>query len=619
MHAGIDESKSHSSESQNLSTTQDYPTGVTPIETNKMSSPSATTTFSVETEIGLCPCDFEGRMCSPSCRENTYNPTANANNCIDTGTEKYTNSAANAEKMDSIDPKHINSHSTSKAPYDLNIEPVEGGSYTSCSSLLPSGHSGSLDSHITEESLFPPLLQRTGVDMPLLTPEPIDKAGICHLPPVLTQEMPSLTLADDGLSGILPSTSHTHWVAPVLQRETPIDSPSSSETKREGKESEKMTSKEMLTEAHTDSWHLDSPYQCEAAVPDFTGNIAHLTTNTMNKITPGDVHEMLTIPEIAVEEDHTKRESLTHAQSDASPSNLLQSTEPQKEQPNLAELTSKVDDKDIALSRSLMTGSSNNNPPASFLQSCTQKSAVHLHQMDKTPLQHTTFSPSSCTSQNPYIEPKPFSNNIWKNLNSHSPAVLIQSLNPELPSDFAHDPLPYTMWTEPQCKEVTDLEDTEQDLQEHQGEGCGPLTWAQLEPTSLISASAAEPLGICGDYDLHRVETDGAEALVLCTELEREREAEGGLEPDTAVSPLGLGGGEQDGVSDMEEGVSEGEEEEQLSSAKEESSSDSSEEDEDEEEEEEEEEENDTSSHVCDESGLEPGEVCAVSIPSHTI
>ncbi|XP_076001551.1 lysine-specific demethylase 4C-like [Genypterus blacodes] len=405
--------------------------------------------------------------------------------------------------------------------------------------------------------------------------------------------------SDDGLSRILPSTSHSHWVAPVLQRETPIDSQSSSETKREGKESGRMTSKEMLTVANANGWHLDSPYKREAAVPDFTGNIAYLATNTMNKVTHGDVHEMLTVPEIAVGED------LTHAQSNAFPSNLLQSTEPLKElQPNL---TRKVDNKDIALSHSLLASSSNNNPPASFLQLCPQKTAVHLHQMDKTPLQHTTFSPSPCVSPNPYTEPKPFSNNIWKNLNSHSPAVLIQSLNPELPSDFAHDPLPYTMWTEPQCKEVTDLEDTEQHLQEHQGEGGGTLTWAQLEPTSLISASAAEPLGICGDYDLHRVEADRADALVLCTELERE--AEVGLGPDTAVSSLGLGGGgEQDGVSDMEEGVSEGEEE-QLSSAKEESSSESSDEEEDEEEEEEEE-ENDTSSHVCDESGLEPGEVC---------
>lgn len=212
------------------------------------------------------------------------------------------------------------------------------------------------------------------------------------------------------------------------------------------------------------------------------------------------------------------------------------------------------------------------------------------------------------------MEPKPFSSSIWKNLNSQSPAVLIQSLNPELPSDFTHDPLPYTMWTEPQCKEVTDLEDPEQHLREseNQEEEGGPLTWAQLEPTSLVSVGAVEPLGLCGDYELHRGEADGSEALSLCRELGRQREAEECLNSDAAVSPLALGGGEQDGVSDMEEGGSDGEEEaEQQSSAKAESSSDSSDE--------EEEEENDTSNYECYESGLEPGEVCAVSALLRTV
>uniref|UniRef100_A0A673A226 Lysine-specific demethylase 4B n=1 Tax=Sphaeramia orbicularis TaxID=375764 RepID=A0A673A226_9TELE len=187
--------------------------------------------------------------------------------------------------------------------------------------------------------------------------------------------------------------------------------------------------------------------------------------------------------------------------------------------------------------------------------------------------------------------------------------ILIQSLHPELPSDFTHDPLPYTMWTEPQCKEVTDLEDPQQDLREsenQEGEG-GTLTWAQLEPTSLVGA--VEPLGLCGDYGLHRGETDGAEALSLCRESGRPREAEGSTLTDIPVSPLGIGGGggEQDGVSDMEEGGSDGEEVERQSSAK--SSSDSSDE----------EEENDPSNDECDESGLEPGEVCAVSVHLHTI
>ncbi|KAF7662413.1 hypothetical protein LDENG_00236890 [Lucifuga dentata] len=600
MHAGIDESRSHSSISQNLSTnTQDHSTEVMPLEANEMSSSSATTSISVETEIGLCPCDSEAKISSPSCREATLNIMENTD-CMDTGTDN----CSNAEKMDSIDSKHINSHSTTKkAVYNLNAEPVEGGSYTACGSLSPSGHNSSLDNRSTDENLFPPLLQRNGVDMPLLTPEPTDKVGICPLPPLLIQEMPSLTLADDGLIGVLPSRSDAHQVAPVLQRETPIDSLSSSEARQEEKESETMTSKETLTVEHANSWHLDS----RAAVSDFEGNTAQLTTNTMHKVMSGGIHEMQ-MPEISAEEDHTKRESLIHAQSDATPSNVFPGTTQQTEQqPNLAEVTSKVnsnnsDQRDNTHSQSnvssLLTATSNNNPPAVSLPLCTQNSTHSLHQVDKTHPHH------SKTSQNPFIEHKPFPNNIWKNLSSQSPAVLIQSLDPELPSDFTHDHLPFTMWTEPQCKEVTDLEDPEQDLREseHQDEESGPLTWAQLEPTSLISSGAIEPLGLCGDYELHRAEADRAEALALCTELEQEREAEGSLEHDTAVSPL-LQGREQDGVSDMDEGGSEGEEDEQQSSAKGETSSDSSDE--------EAEEENDTSNYVCDESGLEPGEVCA--------
>uniref|UniRef100_A0A667XW11 Lysine-specific demethylase 4B n=1 Tax=Myripristis murdjan TaxID=586833 RepID=A0A667XW11_9TELE len=141
---------------------------------------------------------------------------------------------------------------------------------------------------------------------------------------------------------------------------------------------------------------------------------------------------------------------------------------------------------------------------------------------------------------------------------------------------------------------------------ENQGEEGGPLTWAQLEPTALLSAGAVEPLGLCGDYELHRVEADGPEALALCRELGREREAEGSLDTDPPGS-LGIEGKEQEEVSDGEEGGSEEEEEEQQSSAKGESSSDSSDE-------EEEEEENDTSDYECGESGLEPGEVCPSGI-----
>ncbi|XP_071388144.1 lysine-specific demethylase 4C isoform X2 [Centroberyx affinis] len=612
---GIEESRPYSPEPQHLSTSQDCSIGITPLEANKMGSSSPTTGSSVEAEVGSCPLDSEAQTVSSSCREEALSTDRK----MDTGTENYTNNTAQAEKMDSTE--HINQHSTTEALYDLNTEPVEGGSCTSCSSLSPLGQQCRLENSSTEENLIPPLLQRNGVDMPLLTPEQAgDKVGICPLPPVLTQEMPSLTLADDGLTEVPPSRSHTHQVAPVLQRETPTGSPSSQGAKQEETETDSVMSTE--TVKHANNWHSDSSqYDHEGAgISDLEANTANLTSNAMHKMASDGLHETQTMAEIAVGEDHTKSESLSPAQSDAAASQLIHNAALQPEQrPNLAELATKENSKDptqrntaftLSSVGSLLTGTSSHNPPAPSLPLSTQNnshSALQLHQMDESHLHHNTYSPSHCNSQSPYMEPKPFSSSIWKNLNSQSPAVLIQSLHPDLPSDFTHDPLPYTMWTEPQCKEVTDLDDPEQDLREseNQEEEGGPLTWAQLEPTSLVSAGAVEPLGLCGDYELHREEADGVEALALCRELGREREAEGSLDPEAPGSPLGMAGGEQEGVSDMEEGGSEEEEEEQQSSARGESSSESSEE------EEEEEEENDTSDYECGESGLEPGEVCA--------
>uniref|UniRef100_A0A671YEI3 Lysine-specific demethylase 4B n=1 Tax=Sparus aurata TaxID=8175 RepID=A0A671YEI3_SPAAU len=563
MHPENNESRCCTPEPQHLPTSQDCSIRVPPLEDNKHSSSHITST-SLVTETSLCPPDSKTQTASSSCREDTLSLTPNTDSSMDTGAEKYTNSTAKADKMDTVcDPKHINPHSTTEALYDLKIEPVEGDSYTSCGSFSPAGHNCSLEKSSTEENLPPPLLQRNAVDMPQLTPEPEDKAGICPLPPVLTQEMPSLTLANDGITEVPKTTLCCHQVAPVLQRETPTGSPSSQEAKQEEGETDLM-SKEPLTVEHANNWHLDSAYNCEgAAVSGLEGNTAHLTASALHKITSGGVHEMLIMPEIAAENDRTKLENVTTGQSDASPCQLVQNPARQTEQQyGLAELASKVNSEDsaqrdcvlsLSTADSLLTGTSNNNPPAPSPPLCTHSdshTALQLHH-------NTTYSPSHCTSQNPYMEPKPFSSSIWKNLNSQSSAVLIQSLNPELPSDFTHDPLPYTMWTEPQCK------------QEEDG---GPLTWAQLEPTSLVSVGAVEPLGLCGDYELHRGEADTSEALSLCRELGRQREAEESLHSDTAVSPL--------------------------------SSSDSSEE-------EEEEEENDTSNYKCFESGLEPGEVCA--------
>ncbi|XP_029908128.1 lysine-specific demethylase 4C isoform X3 [Myripristis murdjan] len=614
IHAGIEEPRPYSPEPQNLSMSQDCSLEVTPLEGNKM----LTSGISVETEVGSCPIECEAQASSSLCRDEASSLTPNTDRDLDTGTENYTSKTAKAEKMESTEPQHNNQPSTTEALYDPSTEPAEGDSYTSCSSLSTLRHQCSLENSSTEENLIPPLLQRNGVDMPLLTPEQAgDKVGVSPLPPVLTQEMPSLTLADDGLTDPLPSTSHTHQVAPVLQRETLTGSPSSHEAKQEETVIESMMAKETQPVEHASDWHSDSSrYGKEAGISDLDTNMSDLTSNTMHKNTSDGLHESQTMPDIAVEQDHAVLESLTPAQCCASTSQQNQNTALHTEQlPNPVEITTKENtknstqrDSEFNFSSSHWTSTSSHNPPAPSLSICTQNdshTALQLHQVDETHLQRNTYSPSHCSSQNAYIDPKPFSSSIWKNLNSHSPAVLIQSLHSELPSDFTHDPLPYTMWTEPQCKEVTDLDDPGQDLREseNQGEEGGPLTWAQLEPTALLSAGAVEPLGLCGDYELHRVEADGPEALALCRELGREREAEGSLDTDPPGS-LGIEGKEQEEVSDGEEGGSEEEEEEQQSSAKGESSSDSSDE-------EEEEEENDTSDYECGESGLEPGEVCA--------
>uniref|UniRef100_A0A7N9B1P5 Lysine-specific demethylase 4B n=1 Tax=Mastacembelus armatus TaxID=205130 RepID=A0A7N9B1P5_9TELE len=92
--------------------------------------------------------------------------------------------------------------------------------------------------------------------------------------------------------------------------------------------------------------------------------------------------------------------------------------------------------------------------------------------------------------------------------------------------------------------------------------------------------------------------------MVSVLEMGRQREAGENLQSDAAVLPLRMGRGEQDELCDMEEGGSDVDDDvEQESSTKGGSSSDSSDE-----------EENDTTNINCDESGLEPGEVCAVSI-----
>ncbi|XP_075887374.1 lysine-specific demethylase 4C [Nelusetta ayraudi] len=426
---------------------------------------------------------------------------------------------------------------SSEALYSPKNEPAGGDSCTPCHSPRLSGGDRSPEARSGEENLPPPLLQRNAADMPLLTPEREDKAGRCPLPPILTQEMPSLTPAHEGASDAPGATSSScgEPAAPVLQRETPTGSPSSSSSSSPG------------------DGEMDSAAAALKTASDGVGEMENGNTKLQN----------------AAGEQNQPVQSVGFAGEDRDGPALSDGARPPPS-----------------------TGTSNGGAPPAPPPSASSPSRCTVR----------------CPGRSPFTEPGPLPGSVWKNLSSPSSAVLTQSLSPpELPPDFAHDPLPYAMWAEPRCKEVTDLEGSDMELRGAEGlvgeEGGGTLTWAQLEPTSLISVGAAEPLGLCGDYEPQMGVGGGSEGLSLC------RGAEEIQHLDTAgASPLVMGGGEQDVGSDMEE--EEEEEERRKRGTRGDNSSESSD-DEEEEEEDEEDEENDAGSYRCYGSGLEPGEICA--------
>lgn len=539
-----------------------------------LDSPSRTNR-SAETLMDTCLSEPQANVSASSTSALTM--STDTDRSTHTGTRNYTNDTVKAENMDvDVDPVHVNQHSDMKALY----EPAEGDSYTPSGSFAASQHTQSVGKGSTEESLLPPLLQRNAADMPQLTPEPAGKVGVSPLPPVLTQEMPSLTPADDDFTHFHKSGALSHQIAPVLQRETPTGSPSSQEAREEGTN---LQPAEPCTGDHDNRWHLEASVNCEETAE---ANTDHLAASGLCKRTSGDVHEMLI--KSAAEGDHSTLESFIPEQSDTTQSQLVQrSVQLNLPNPNKDNYRTQ---RDGACSPNVMLLSAN----ASDVPQ-TPDSSLHPQHENHSALKpnyHTMYP--NCSSQ--HTEPKTSSSSIWKNFTSQSPAVLIQSLHPDLPSDFSHDPLPYTMWTEPQCKEVTDLEDAAKDLcrSENQEDEGGSLTWAQLEPTSLLSVGAIEPLGLCEDYELQKVEENRAGSV------SRQSEADACLHPERVAS---LHRTEQDETDMEDEEASDLEDEEQQHSLKGRCSSDSSEE----------EEENDPNNYKCDESGLEPGEVSAVS------
>lgn len=606
LHPGTDELQCFSNEQHDLSTSLHCTIRDLPPEDEKMhlvlhkASPS-------NSEVSIGPSDPETQT---SRRQDGSSQSTNTDDSMDMGTENIHN--RNSAKPDTMcDLKHVTPQCNTEAlSCCLQTVPVGGGSPTSSHTHSPAGLNCSLENISTEENVFPPLLQRNSIDMPLLTPELEDKTSICLLPPVLTQEMPSLTPAHDGIPNVSRLASCTNQVAPVLQREMPTSSLSLHPAKQEDEQTD------CVMPEHGNSWHLALLYNCEVAASSGShGNTAHLSASFTHNATPGGVHDMRNKPEIATETGHTEAKNVSTEQNGRSPHQLVQDNAPQSEQDyisttltstdNLDHLGSRADVLSLSSAGSLLTSASNNNPsppPPPLFTEAVSHSASELH-----------HSPaySHCTSSTTYIEPKPFSSSIWRNLNSRSPAVLIQSLNPELSSDFMHDPLPYTIWTEPQCKEVTDLESTEHKLHlsKHQEEEVRHLTWAQLEPTSLVSVGAVEPLGLCGDYNLQRREVEGSEALSLSAELGRKIEERKILKSGTLVSAPVIE--HHEGGSDLEEGACDTEEAEEQCNVREEESSDLSDE--------EEVEEAFRHNYQCAESGLEPGEICSVSADLYAV
>ncbi|XP_077379320.1 lysine-specific demethylase 4C isoform X3 [Festucalex cinctus] len=557
------------SEPQDLLNSQDCSPRYPHMETTTLTSSSHTTSTSTETEMGLCPLDSDPQTTNLLCTGNVSSPEPNTNSSTDKASE-----IVHPELTITFDQKHIHSQCTTEVDYDIDPKPAEGGSCTSCVAPASPTHDCMLENSICEQSLFPPLLQRSAVDMPHLTPEPADSYEIGSLPPILTQEMPSLTPADDGPPAISKSCTYSHQFAPVLQRELPGDTPSSHGVQQEETDSRIPEESSRTEQIH--DWRLHSSDNFHStAMPRLETDVTHASCDDGHKTSDG-VHEAVLMSEIGAE----KNAVVGNIGENEASYQLAQSVVP-------------LIDQHSSLAALATSANSTDQDQTALIQSdvgpIRPDTSTDNLSSPSIPKHHYSESENHSQSHYPHVEPNCDSSNIWRNFNSQSPAVLIQSLQPEPSCDFTHDPIPYTVWTEPQCKEVTHLDNPEEELRESQEGDAGPLTWAQLEPTSLLSVTAAEEVEFCSD----EAESDGA--LSPSRELEERIHTSVG-----AASPL-VTGGEQGGMSDTEED----EDEEQQSSASGESSSDSSDE-----------EESDPSNYECDESGLEPGEVCAYPVLS---
>ncbi|XP_053711415.1 lysine-specific demethylase 4C-like isoform X1 [Synchiropus splendidus] len=528
MHQGINESTSHCSKQQDISTTRNGSTEPSFLE-------ACGPCTSAEAHIGLCSLDHRQHASSSPCRTNSE-----------------------SIEMDSVDQKQTKQHLNSDALYKTRSFSVDGDCYKSSS-----GNS----SDIRDDEENPPLLQKNVIDMPHLTPETADKLGLCQLPPVLTQEMPSLSLPDDGV--VDTSKSRTHRVAPVLQRETWLET---NETKGSAASTLRLFNNGI--EAVLDS--------CAAA--DFV-------ENAMHEIAPGGIDELLTKPEAAEKEPvrcHTRVLSDT-CQLEQKPPSILASNELERNNCSAQ----------IGLSSYLGVPACHSTSTTIINQPESHLPPVHTENGSRSALPpiNRSQTPTRDVNQNLFLEPEPC--DMWKNLNTQNHPVLVQTLHPE--ADQTHNSLPCTMWTEPRYQNVTDLVDSEQALHElkNQEEDGGSYTWAQLHSTSLDSGGAPEHLELGENAPLHRRKLGKEESFCLSERLGRLET--GSLTSNTKKSPLSIAAAEKVDLSDMVDGERSGKEEAQYRQAVKRARHDSSGE------EEEEEEGNDTDD--CDGPNLEPGEV----------
>ncbi|XP_056112909.1 lysine-specific demethylase 4C isoform X2 [Rhinichthys klamathensis goyatoka] len=196
-------------------------------------------------------------------------------------------------------------------------------------------------------------------------------------------------------------------------------------------------------------------------------------------------------------------------------------------------------------------------------------------------------SSSLTSSHGPFVESKPFT--IWKNLSSQNPAVLIESLQPELVmglttgvnslTEYSHDSLPYTMWSESGCQQ--------EKFPDSPNSSPCTQTWTNLEPIPMQCSGADVALNTPIDLKQQNVEMVPAVACMLGEQTgsqETQEEEFKGQEYYEGVKSEHDGSvSDSDSCESGDKGVD--------------SSSESSE-------------ENATSDPENVETGLEPGEVC---------